>query len=354
MNTFLLVTGIIAMVAGAALIGFFGYVAYKRNEERKEEWKRLARMGTEEPQPEKLKPYRWPWAVLAAGALLIILSNSFKIVPTGYTGVKTTFGLIDEESCKSGFNPLIPFVQKISLVNNKQQDLSFDERVWSETSEQTVVYMEKVTVTYQIDPGSSAWIYANVDNWIEKLIDQNLVSSSLKSVARTLTADTVTDRGTIEPLAIAALQEAVDAKYGAERVTIKKVIINNMDFEDSYNAAIAEKSAAIQKQQTQAIENQTNVERAQSEADQKRIAAQGEADAEKIRAQGKADANKIVTDSITDATQRQDAIEKWDGSLPKYIGGDGANVSFGILESIQEKYVTYDSPIGPQQEQPAQ
>ena len=54
MNTFLLVTGIVAMVAGTALIGFFAYVAYKRNESRKDEWERLVRRGTDEPEPEKL------------------------------------------------------------------------------------------------------------------------------------------------------------------------------------------------------------------------------------------------------------------------------------------------------------
>ena len=50
-----------------------------------------------------------------------------------------------------------------------------------------------------------------------------------------------------------------------------------------------------------------------------------------IEAQAKAEANRIISESITDRTQRQDAIEKWDGKLPKYVGGeDGA--SFGILE----------------------
>lgn len=329
MNTFLAAVGTILLIAGIALVILFSAIAQKKNEEKRKRW-------DGEGEFQKVRPYKYPYAVLAVGALLILMSLSFKIVPTGYTGVRTTFGLIDQESCMPGFNFLVPFAQKISLVNNKQQDISFQERVLSETSEQTVVYMENVTVTYQIVPESSAWIYANVENWIEKVIDYNLTSSALKSVTRKLEAANVTDRGVVEPLALEALQAAVDSKYGPERIIIKNLVISNMDFEDSYNQAIAEKSNAMQVQQTQAIQNQTNIDKATAEAEAKRIQAQGEADAEKIRAQGKADANKIISDSITEKTQKQDIIEKWDGQLPKFTGGSTDAAAFGILDSLNE------------------
>lgn len=285
--------------------------------------------------PKKKAP-RWPLAFAALGLACVVGGNCFTVVPTGYTGVRTTFGLIDQESCMPGFNFVTPFVQNISLVNNKQQDIRFTDKIWSETKEQTVVYMENVTVTYQIVPESSAWIYANVENWIEKVIDYNLTSSALKSVTRKLEAANVTDRGVVEPLAMKALQAAIDSKYGPERIVIKNLVISNMDFEDSYNQAIAEKSNAMQVQQTQAIQNQTNIDKATAEAEAKRIQAQGEADAEKIRAQGKADANKIISDSITEKTQKQDIIEKWDGQLPKFTGGSSDAAAFGILDSLNE------------------
>lgn len=271
-----------------------------------------------------------PAAVLFAAALvLFVAGGSFRIIPTGYTGVRTTFGIIDRESAMPGLNLTAPMVQRISLVNNKQQDIRFDEQIWSETKEQTPVYMQGVSVTYQIVPESSAWIYANVENWVEELVDYDLVSSALKAASRQLEADTVTNRAEIEPDSEAALQKAIDEKYGGDRVIIKNVVINNMDFDESYNAAIAKKSEAMQKQQEQAITNKTNEDRAASEAEQARQRAQGDADAELIRANAKAKANKIVSESITALTQRQDAIDKWDGTLPK-AAGDG--VSFGILD----------------------
>ena len=51
------------------------------------------------------------------GALLVVFSLSFTIVPTGYNGVKTTFGQISEKTISQGFN-LITFQ---ALTNNRQK-----------------------------------------------------------------------------------------------------------------------------------------------------------------------------------------------------------------------------------------
>lgn len=283
------------------------------------------------PTPTKPKTKHRDIALMVAGVALITLSKCFTIIPTGYTGVRTTFGLIDQESCKPGLNLVAPYVQRISLVNNKQQDLRFTGKVWSETKEQTVVFMENVVVTYQIVPESSAWIYANVENWVEELVDADIVSSSLKAASRELGADVVTNRSLIESAGKQELQDSIDQKYGPNRVLIKNIIINNMDFEDSYNQAIARKSEAIQQQQEQAIRNETNIKKATADAEAARVAAQGKADAALIEAEGKAKANEIISNSITDATQRQDTINKWNGELPKYMGND--DNMFGIFES---------------------
>ena len=43
----------------------------------------------------------------------------------------------------------------------------------------------------------------------------------------------------MEPLAQETIQKSLDNKYGNGVITINKVIIDNADFEDSYNEAIA-------------------------------------------------------------------------------------------------------------------
>ena len=265
------------------------------------------------------------------GLVSIIFSSSFVIIPTGYTGVSSVFGQISSTPMPQGFNWKIPFVQSVVKVNNKQQDQHYEGQVWSETAEQTVIYMEGVTVTYQINPEKSAWIYANVANYTDNLVSEPLVQSALKTATREIKTEDATNRGVVEPVAKDTVQAALDEKYGEGTVNILKVVIGNMDFEEAYNAAIEQRQIAVLNQEQQAIQNQTNVDKAKAEAEAAREQAQGEADAALIEAQAKAEANRIISESITDRTQRQDAIEKWDGKLPKYVGGeDGA--SFGILE----------------------
>lgn len=301
-------------------IGFVTTVAPRLN------YARRKAMGYDDPAPKRSKA---ACGILILGILLVVASNAFRVIPTGYTGVRTTFGLIDRESAMPGMNLTIPFVQRIDLVNNKQQDIRFTDQIWSETKEQTPVYMQNVTVTYQIIPESSAWIYANVENWVEELVDFDLVSSALKTASRQLSGDDVTDRGRIEPNSMKTLQSAIDEKYGENRVEVKNLVIGNMDFDESYNQAIAKKSEALQKQQEQAITNKTNVDKAKAEAQAEMELANGRAQAVLIEAEAKAEANRKIADSLTPATQRQDAIDKWNGVLPQAAAD---NVSFGILD----------------------
>lgn len=87
-------------------------------------------------------------ALLAIGLAAVIFSQSFTMIETGYTGVKKQFGQISQEVAPTGFNWKTPFIQSIEKVNNKQQDITFEGQIWSETANRTAIYFEDVTVTY--------------------------------------------------------------------------------------------------------------------------------------------------------------------------------------------------------------
>lgn len=274
--------------------------------------------------------------ILAAiGLALVILGNSFTIVPTGYTGVRTVFGQIDNVVASKGFHWKKPFVEKIVLVNNKQQDITIDSKIWGETKEKTPVYATDVVVTCQINENSSAWLYANVSN-LKSIIDDKLVASALKSAMVELTVETVTNRSYVEPLLADKLQAAVNEKYSENAIIIKNTVINNMDFEESYNQAIAEKSIASQNRQKQSIENETAIAKAEAdkkvaiakaeaEAESKRIAAEAEAQATLTRAEAEAEANRKLNESLSENVLQNKTINKWDGSLP-FVSGDSTPI----------------------------
>lgn len=251
--------------------------------------------------------------------------------------MRTTFGQVDEIAVQNGFNWKIPFVQKIKKVNNKQQDIVFEGQIWSETSERTALYYDQITVTYQISPDKSAWIYANVSSYEDNLVTQSLVASAIKTSSKTLSSTDATNRGVIEPLALTNIQSALDEKYGDGVVIINKVVISDADFEDSYNEAIAQKQTAQLAYERQQIENQQKIEAAEADAKVKTTQAQAEAEAAVIKAQGEADANKLLNDSLTEKILQEMYLEKWDGALPKVTLSESSGTMFGIGDIIQEE-----------------
>lgn len=278
-------------------------------------------------------------AAVIALFLLITILSSFTIIPSGFTGVRTTFGQIDDAVVPNGFAMKIPYVQHIQKVNNKQQEIVFEETIWGESSERTVVHMDNVVVTYRINPEYSAWLYANVSDYKQNALPQTLVASAMKASMVSLESENVTNRSKIEPIAVQNLQDAIDRKYGGERViTIVNVNINNMDFEDSYNAAIAAKQVAQLEFERRQIENQTAINATNAEAEQKRISAQAEADRQVIAAEAEAsailavadaqaEANSKLANSLTDTLIEYEKIKTWNGELPAVTG---ANALVGI------------------------
>ena len=248
-------------------------------------------------------------AMLIAGVVIAVSGQCFAIVPTGYTGVRTTFGQISEANLPQGFNLKVPFIQSVNLVNNKQQDISLSAQVWGETKEKVPVFAEDVIVTYQIAGNRSSWIYANVSQSDQDLVSAGLVSSSIKSAMVELGVQEVTIRTHIEPLVKEKLQAALDEKYGAATVNVLKVVINNMNFEEEYNQAIDEKSIAQQVYEKQQIENETRI--AKAEADAKALM---------IEAQAQAQANETLSQSLTENVLLSKFYEKWDGKLPQVMG----------------------------------
>lgn len=262
--------------------------------------------------------------------VLFVFSCAFVIIPTGFTGVKSTFGQIDSTTMQNGFNWKLPFIQSVERMNNKQQDILFDGKVWSETNGRTTIYYDQITVTYQINSNKSSWIYANVSDYEDNLISQSLVASAVKSSSKTLSDTEATNRAVIEPLVQNNIQKSLDEKYGEKIIYVNKVVINNADFEDSYNKAIAAKQKAQLKAEKQEIENQKAIEKAKAEANVIKTNATAEAEAKLIAAEAEAKANNLLERSLTDKILKEMWIKKWNGQLPQYVAGDSGSIMFGI------------------------
>lgn len=287
-------------------------------------------------------------ASIVAFVAVVTLFSSIKVVKTGETGVLVRFGQVQDETLTSGVHFVIPFVDSVKKISNKQVEYTYEGQCWAESVDQTPVYYEGVSIAYQIAPSASVWLYSNVDkniiNDTSSLISPTLMGSAIKNASATLTTREVTKRASIEPLATAELQKSLNEKYGEGVITVVKLSIANADFEDSYNAVIAERQSAQIKQEQQEIENQTAIAKAEADAEAARLTAQGQADAQKIQAEAdaemaiieaeaKAEAIKVEADAQAEANQKlqesltkqvitNNYIEKWNGELPAVSGSD--------------------------------
>jgi len=316
----------------------------KRNDKKMEKQNRM----------KKLIP------VLAIVAVIVlIVMGSFKIVPTGFVGVKATFGQISEKVIQPGFYFKLPLVQTVTLIDTRQTDVTITSQVWGESSEKTPVYAQNVIITYKVNGDKAAWICSNVSENTDNLLTQSLVASGIKSSMVKLTADAVTVRSQIEPLVLEEIRKGVVEKYGEDVIEIIKVVVDQMDFEASYNEAIAKKSIARQQQEQQAIENATAVAKAESDkkvsvtnaeaaaeaakikaeadadvakiqaeadADVAKIAANAEAQVIKTKSDAQAEANKKLAESLTDSVLKSQFYEAWDGKLPNVMS-DGTVIT---------------------------
>lgn len=163
--------------------------------------------------------------------------------------------------------------------------------------------------------------YANVSD-IKNLLGDELVASAIKSAMSELDPEEVTNRTKVEPLAQQKLAESLNQKYGEGAVYINKVVINDMDFEEAYNAAIQQKSIAQQNAAKQKIENEADI--AKAEADKQVAITKAEAEAQKtsIAADAQAEANRKIAESLSDTLIEYQKIQKWDGKLPTVSGGN--------------------------------
>lgn len=305
LNIIIGIIGVLLLIAGIAVAG----AAKSRHEKALDEYEGKMYTGSAVEKPVYKAPKKCVLLVLL-GLAAILLSFSIVTIPSGYTGVRVKFGQVDDTTVQNGINFKLPVVESIKKINNKQQDITFTGQIWSETSGRTAIYYDGVTVTYQIAKDKSAWIYANVQNYEDNLITQSLVASAVKESSKELSDTDATNRGKIEPLSTQHIQESLDGKYGEGTIIINKVVIAEADFDDSYNAAIAEKQNAQLAYEKQQIENQKAVEQAEAEAnaeikraegdaESQKIAAEAEAEATKIQAAAQAEANKELSESIT-------------------------------------------------------
>lgn len=285
--------------------------------------------------------------------MLFIWGFSIVIVPSGYVGIKTSYGQISGEVLPSGQYFSLPIIYHVDKINCKQQDGKYEDRIWGESSEKTPVYAENIRISFQINSEKAAWIWSNVEEWDYRLLKGSIISTAIKRAAVELPNDQVTNRSYIGPLTLKYLQEEIDKYYKEPILTINSVNIGNMDFKDEYNAALekrdlakleAENAKYVNEKKLADAETETKEAKIKSDAEIARKKQETEAAAERkrIAAEAEAESNKKIAESLTpelielkriDVEMKQaESLGKWN---PSVIGGNTIPI-FDINSSSKE------------------
>lgn len=249
-------------------------------------------------------------AVLAFIVLLIILTifSSFTTVPTGFVGVKTRFGKVQDSVIQEGLNWKVPYIEKIVKIDCRIKKL---ETFTSTASKDLQEVSLNVAVNYSVEKSTANNVYREVGSNYENTIISPAILESVKSVTAQFTAEElITRRTEVSKM----MQDTLIEKMTPHGFRVVDFNITDLDFSDAYNQAIEKKQVAEQ----QAKQAQYELEKAKVENEKK--IAEAEANAKVMSVQNAATTDNAI--KLKELEIQKEFIQKWNGQLPTTFTGD--------------------------------
>ena len=262
---------------------------------------------------------------VVALALLIVITTCTAAVPTGYTGIVTTFGRVSDVTLDAGFHFKSP-VQRIITMDNREQKKSFTTQSFSSDIQQVDIVG---SINYAINKSTAMNLYREVGtDYFSILVMPRLLENTKAVFSKHTAENLVSERETLSIAIRDSLSEEME-RYG---INIISVSIENLDFTDSFTDAVEAKQVAAQKKLQAEIEQEQATMEARQTAERKKIAADAEANVKKIeadaaayatrvQAEAEAEANAKISASLTDLLVEWKQVSAWDGKLPTFMGG---------------------------------
>jgi regulator of protease activity HflC (stomatin/prohibitin superfamily) len=226
-------------------------------------------------------------------------------VPAGHRGVVVTFGSVAMQPLAEGLSIVSPFAHVYKVDVRLQKDEAKSEGASKDL--QTV--HTALTVNYRLNPDSVARLYKDVGlDFADKIIEPAVLDRFKAMTARYTAEELITKREDVRAGIREMVRSAVSERSD-HAISVDDVFITNFAFSPSFSAAIEQKQVAEQN----ALKANRDLERIKIEAEQRIAQAQAEAKAIQIQAQS-------ISAQGGPEYVRLKAVEKWDGTLPSYIG----------------------------------
>jgi regulator of protease activity HflC (stomatin/prohibitin superfamily) len=250
---------------------------------------------------------------------IFIIGSMVHTVPTGKTGILTTFGKVENYTLDAGLNITAPW-QNVILMDNQVQKETIDLTAFSSDIQEVSV---KYTVNYQIDSKNAMNIYRSIGkNYFTKII-YPITVEAVKETTALYTAEALINSRNEVAL---HTEELIATRLAEYNIQLTGTAIEDMDFADVFTNAVEAKQVAQQNKLKAETEAQQKIVEANAAAEVRKVEAEAEAYETKVKAEAEAEANAKIAASITNTLIEYEYAQKWNGQLPTYMSGDNGMI----------------------------
>lgn len=253
---------------------------------------------------------------LASGFLFIVIAfaflKPFRIVNAGERGVLMNFGEVQDVVLDEGLHfttPIVTSVRTVSVRVNKNEISA----VASSKDLQTLT--ADIAINWHVDPTQVNTVYQQIgdlEQMVSRIIDP-AVSEVVKAATAKKNAEEIITQRT-------ELKEEIDSnlteRLAAYNLLVDDVSLVNFSFSEEFSRSIEAKQVAEQEAK---------------QAEYTALKAEKDAQATINRAKGQAEAQRLQNQTLTENILQQQAIEKWDGSVPQVVTQEGATPFLQIM-----------------------
>ena len=230
---------------------------------------------------------------------IVFLLTSIRVVDTGESGVVTRFGKVTGRELSEGIHLVVPFgIEQVSVY-----DIKIQKQTESAASASKDLQDVEATLTlnYRLQSDRVREIHQTIgvayrDKLIEPALQEVFKAASAKFSAQEL----ITQRAEVKNDTFTLLKERLD-QFG---IIVDDLSIVDFTFSEAFIKAIEEKQIAEQNAQRALF----NLEASKTDAE----------------------AQQVQAETLSPLFLQKQAIEKWNGTLPQYLGnGTVFNIPLG-------------------------
>jgi prohibitin 2 len=231
----------------------------------------------------------------------ILLASAFGQVPAGSRGVVLRFGAVTGVTLPEGIYMVIPAVETVQLMSVQVEAY---EAAAEAASKDLQDVKTNVTLNFAVSPKKAGSVYQTLGYEYKDRIIKPAVQEGVKSATAKYNAEELITK---RPMVKAEIEKFLADRLIQHGIVLDGISITDFKFSSEFTNSVERKVTAVQDSQAE----QNKKEKETYIAQQKVIAAKGEADALKLK-----------REQLTPEMIKYEAVKKWNGQLPTYMGGN--------------------------------